>query len=161
MSEDLQFELADEAATLALGAALAEVCTDGAVIYLRGDLGMGKTTLARGLLTALGHHGAVKSPTYTLVETYALPGLTVHHFDLYRLRDPEELEFMGIRDYFDADSLALIEWPQRGAGLLPEPDILVDLQSLKEGRQASVRAGSARGSAIVRGLMHKKNSNIR
>lgn len=161
MSEDLQFELADEAATLALGAALAEVCADGAVIHLRGDLGMGKTTLARGLLTALGHSGAVKSPTYTLVETYALPALTVHHFDLYRLRDPEELEFMGIRDYFDAGSLALIEWPQRGAGLLPEPDILVDFQSLKEGRLASLRARSARGSAIVHRLMHKKNSNIR
>jgi tRNA threonylcarbamoyladenosine biosynthesis protein TsaE len=161
VSEDLQFELADEAATLALGGALAAACADGAVIYLRGDLGMGKTTLARGLLTALGHRGAVKSPTYTLVETYALPRRAVHHFDLYRLRDPEELEFMGIRDYFDAAALALIEWPQRGAGLLPEPDILVDFQSLNEGRLVSVRAGSARGDAIVHGLMHKKNSNIR
>lgn len=161
MSEDLQFELADEAATLALGAALAEASADGAVIHLRGDLGMGKTTLARGLLTALGHRGAVKSPTYTLVESYALPGVAVHHFDLYRLRDPEELEFMGIRDYFDAGSLALIEWPQRGAGLLPEPDILVDFQSLNAGRLASVQARGARGTAILHRLMHKKNSNIR
>jgi tRNA threonylcarbamoyladenosine biosynthesis protein TsaE len=142
-------QLADEAATLVLGAELAAICASGAIIYLEGDLGAGKTTLARGLLTALGHRGAVKSPTYTLVETYALPAVQVHHFDLYRLADPEELEYMGIRDYFDATSVVLVEWPQRGAPLLPAPDILVDFQTVNLGREVTVDAMSARGAALL------------
>jgi tRNA threonylcarbamoyladenosine biosynthesis protein TsaE len=149
MSAELRRQLADEAATLALGAELATICAGGAVIYLEGDLGAGKTTLARGLLTALGHHGAVKSPTYTLVETYILPSVQVHHFDLYRLADPEELEYMGIRDYFDAASLILVEWPQRGAPLLPAPDILVDFQTVNTGREVTINSASARGAALL------------
>lgn len=161
MSESLQRHLPDEAATLALGAELAAACAGGAIVFLEGDLGAGKTTLARGLLAALGHAGAVKSPTYTLVETYALPAMPVHHFDLYRLRDPEELEFMGIRDYFDGAALVLIEWPQRGAALLPEPDILLTFQTVNDGRMVSIEARGARGERIVEQMLHKKDSNIR
>jgi tRNA threonylcarbamoyladenosine biosynthesis protein TsaE len=149
MSAKVRRHLADEAATLALGAELAAICGGGAIVFLEGDLGAGKTTLARGLLTALGHGGAVKSPTYTLVESYALPSVQVHHFDLYRLIDPEELEFMGIRDYFDETSLVLVEWPQRGAPLLPAPDILVDFQTVNEGREVVVSAASERGTALL------------
>lgn len=149
MNAGLRRQLADEAATLALGAELATVCADGAIIYLEGDLGAGKTTLARGLLTALGHRGAVKSPTYTLVETYVLHAVQVHHFDLYRLADPEELEYMGIRDYFDATSLVLVEWPQRGVPLLPAPDILVDFQTVNVGREVTIGAASGRGAALL------------
>ena len=142
-------ELADVAATEALGAALARACEPGMLILLRGELGTGKTTLTRGWLRALAHAGAVKSPTYTLVETYQLPSGVVHHFDLYRLADAEELEFMGLRDYLGGEAICLVEWPERGGALLADYDIAVTLDYAGERRRAGLSAGSARGATCL------------
>lgn len=127
--------LATEQDTLDWGAALAPKLPKGAfVVYLKGDLGAGKTTLVRGLLRELGHSGPVKSPTYTLVESYDLSGRLVQHFDLYRMEHPEELEFIGAREYFD-QSLCLIEWPEKGEGWLPKPDLTLSLSVQGNARQ--------------------------
>lgn len=131
----------------AVGAALARGLRAGLIIYLRGELGAGKTTLVRGLLHALGHSGTVKSPTYTLVEPYALAGRDIYHFDLYRLTHPAELEAMGVRDYFRPDAVCLIEWPERASGLLPAADIEVVLQHAGAGRSVMLASHSAAGAA--------------
>lgn len=144
---------ADAAATEACGARLAQVCAGRGVIFLHGELGAGKTTLTRGILHGLGHAGAVKSPTYTLVEPYVLASGDVFHFDLYRLLDPEELELMGYRDYFRADALTLVEWPERGEPLLPTPDLELFLRPLAVaggiGREVAATAHSAHGAAML------------
>lgn len=141
--------LPDEAATLALGAAFARAAAAGLTVYLRGDLGAGKTTFTRGLLTALGHQGKVKSPTYTLVESYPFAEYSVHHFDLYRFADPEEWEDAGFNEYFGPRSLCLVEWPQQAAGLLPAADIELELAVDGNGRSYRFHANTATGQSCL------------
>ncbi len=140
-------QLTETAATEALGAALARAAPATGRLFLHGTLGMGKTTLVRGFLHALGHDGPVKSPTYTLVEPYDLGAYRVRHFDLYRLGDPEELEFLGVREDLDGGALCLLEWPENGAGWLPGADLTVTLAPGTDGtgRQVSVEARSECG----------------
>jgi len=130
--------LPDEDATVALGAELLEVLAGAPVVFLYGQLGAGKTTLVRGILRALGHNGSVKSPTYTLLEPYDVAGRTIYHFDLYRIGGTEELDFIGIDELMDADAIKLVEWPERGAGRLPEPDVVIRLSLEGEGRRVEV-----------------------
>lgn len=144
--------LADEQAMAAFGAALAASVTEGGVIFLRGDLGMGKTTLSRGVLRGCGHTGSVKSPTYTLVEPYDTPSGPVFHFDLYRLSDPEELEYLGIRDYFTEQALCLIEWPDKGAGVLPSPDLEIQIELSGNGRSLLLTPVTQKGQTMVDNL---------
>jgi len=131
--------LADEAATTKLGAKLATITPNNFVIYLYGELGAGKTTLVRGFLQKLGHVGRVKSPTYTIMETYQVSNKIIHHLDLYRLNDPEELNFIGIRDFAQND-IWLIEWPENGKGFLPEPNLCCSLKPKNSGRMATFKA---------------------
>lgn len=149
-------ELKDETATLHLAALIANYVHGGQTLFLHGPLGAGKTTFSRGVLQALGHIGNVKSPTYTLVEPYEITDLAVYHFDLYRLMDAEELEFMGIRDYFRSDSLCLIEWPERGHGCLPEPDLDIHLIYADEQRRVEIRAATPAGMTIINALNDAK-----
>ncbi len=142
---DLTLDVIGEEAMMSLGASLARVTEGVGVIFLEGDLGAGKTTLSRGLIRGFGHEGAVKSPTFTLVEPYEIGAVKAFHFDLYRLVDPEELEYMGVRDYFEADSLCLIEWPQRGAGFLPKPDLTITIRPHGEGRSVILSPTGSRG----------------
>jgi len=141
--------LADEAATLAFGARLARELAPGLTFYLEGDLGAGKTTLVRGLLRALGHGGRVKSPTYTLAETYSLPAFELYHFDLYRLHDPREWLDAGFRDVSGGQVVSLIEWPEKAAGWLPPPDVVVRLRIDDDSRDAECEAASPRGARYL------------
>jgi len=142
---ELIVKFSDEASMLQWAKTAAVNIKGGLVMHLNGDLGMGKTTLTRGFIQALGHAGNVKSPTYTLVEPYELGNLRVYHFDLYRLADPEELEFMGVRDYFDDDTVCFIEWPEKGEGVLPCADIEFNITPWEQGRCITITGLTERG----------------
>jgi tRNA threonylcarbamoyladenosine biosynthesis protein TsaE len=154
MAHDITLNLADEAVTLSLGDRLSRTLRAGQSIYLHGDLGAGKTTLVRGLLHGMGHVGKVKSPTYTLVEPYVISGLSLYHFDLYRFNDPEEWDAAGFRDYFNAATICLVEWPEKARELLPDPDIDIVLTPMGEGRQVRLTANTASGEKALDGLSH-------
>lgn len=131
-----ELPLADADATETLGAALAPVLRSGGLVTLSGELGAGKTTLVRALLRRLGHAGAVRSPTYAIVEPYRIDDLEVFHLDLYRIAEAEELDYLGLRDWLLPHNLVLVEWPERGAGALPQPDLHVELAHDGESRRA-------------------------
>ncbi|MDA9826073.1 tRNA (adenosine(37)-N6)-threonylcarbamoyltransferase complex ATPase subunit type 1 TsaE [Porticoccaceae bacterium] len=142
-------ELPDEQAMVQFGGSIARLIRDRLIITLQGDLGAGKTTLSRGILQGLGHSGAVKSPTYTLVEPYQLALGAVYHFDLYRLVDAEELEYMGFADYLADAQLCLIEWPEQGQGFLPMADIAIEINQPGAGRCVTLCANSAVGQQLI------------
>lgn len=141
--------LKNEAATQAFAQALAPCCQPPLQIHLSGELGSGKTTLVRALLRSLGISGAIKSPSYSLVEPYHLKALDIYHVDLYRLSHPEELEFIGWRDYQSEQAFFLIEWPQKAAGFLPAADLDCQLDVLAEGRMLKLEAKSDKGVNII------------
>ncbi len=165
MQRPVEVQISGEADMLVFGQHLADASLPGNVFFFQGELGVGKTTLARGFLRACGHKGAVKSPTYTLVEHYALAAHTVFHFDLYRLLDAEELEYMGGRDYFNQQSICLIEWAENGAGFLPEADLVIKI-NYKNTEQRSLKlvSESSEGQRILHilqpffGLHHAKET---
>ena len=163
-----QLQIINEDAMARLGKCLAESLYSGSIIYLQGDLGAGKTTLVRGILRALGHQGVVKSPTFTVVEPYSVEQgkikvynknksrndnrNRIYHFDLYRLIDPEELEYLGIRDYLDGTAIALVEWPEKGQGILPAADMSITISYQKRGRKVDFEARNDKGTAIIDSL---------
>jgi len=145
--------LPDEAATIALGQQLAQHCPPQQfTIHLEGELGAGKTTLTRGLLRKLGHTGNVKSPTYTLVEHYELEGKRVFHFDLYRLSDPEELDYLGLDDYYSDTSLCILEWASQGGDMLPQPDLIITLSYQNNSRTAELTPLSPQAKTLCKNL---------
>lgn len=144
--------ITDEQGTHALAEKLARNCAVATVIYLNGELGAGKTSFCRAFIHALGYKGRVKSPTYTLVEPYETDRWRIFHFDLYRLSDPEELEFIGIRDYFQPDCLCLIEWPEKGEGLLAPADLQISIDFSDNGRTIRLHGLSEQGIALLQQL---------
>lgn len=144
--------LPDEAATAALARRLAPALFDGGVVYLRGELGAGKTTFARALLQAMGVGERVKSPTYSLLERYSVNGRDAFHLDLYRIADAGELEWLGLDELDAPETIVLVEWPERGRGALPKPDLDITLEHAGQGRSACLSAGSARGSNLIHGI---------
>ncbi|MAZ69349.1 MAG: tRNA (adenosine(37)-N6)-threonylcarbamoyltransferase complex ATPase subunit type 1 TsaE [Porticoccus sp.] len=153
MSQTVVKVLSGEQAMVEFGRQLGKLIVAPMLIFLRGDLGAGKTTLCRGILGAFGHKGPVKSPTYTLVEPYQFGGDgLVYHFDLYRLGDPEELEFIGIRDYLSQGGCCLVEWPERGAGMLPLPDLQITITAVEDGRRLSITCNTPKGETVLASL---------
>ncbi|MDO8953654.1 MAG: tRNA (adenosine(37)-N6)-threonylcarbamoyltransferase complex ATPase subunit type 1 TsaE [Gammaproteobacteria bacterium] len=135
MSQPSHFIIESETAMEAFGAKLALSCKPGDCLVLNGPLGAGKTTLVRGFLKGLGHKGIVKSPTYTLVETYNLNNQAINHFDLYRIAEPEELEFIGWRDYFNDQAINLVEWPEKAGNFMPSPTLIIDIEILADDKR--------------------------
>ena len=170
MSTSKQFTLKDEEDTLDFGAALARATflnpddaqtksgepgcrTMGAVIYLLGDLGAGKTTLTRGFLRGFGFHGAVKSPTYTLVEPYEFSLCKIYHFDLYRVNDPQELDYIGFTDYLDNGALNIVEWPEQGSEYLNKTDIHLSIEHRSSGRSVIIESRSEADKKFIEGFV--------
>ncbi|MCB1801788.1 MAG: tRNA (adenosine(37)-N6)-threonylcarbamoyltransferase complex ATPase subunit type 1 TsaE [Gammaproteobacteria bacterium] len=154
----LETELHGEAEQLAFGESLASAL--GApglrlLVFLEGELGAGKTTLVRGFLAGLGHRGPVRSPTYTLIEPYDVGGRRVYHLDLYRIADPDELEFLGLRELLAEPALVLVEWPQRGAGWLPQPDLAIRIVHLGDARRLAVEARDGYPAEVLARLADK------
>ena len=144
--------LPDESATVSFAGKLAPILRKGVVVYLRGDLGSGKTTLVRALLHALGYTGRVKSPTYTLLEQYEAGGLHLRHFDLYRFQDEEEWEAAGFRDEFDGRNVCLIEWPEKAKHLLPQADIEIIFEIQSSGRNVTLHSNTETGRKCLESL---------
>jgi len=161
MAPSLRTSLADENETLALGSALAQCLEPGLTIYLRGELGAGKTTLVRGLLRALGHGGPVRSPTYALVEVYELSRLELHHFDFYRFHDPREWIDAGFRESFNGRNITLIEWPEKAGTWLPSADVDIAFDFLQEGREARLASNSLAGQKVLTCLAAEGSSPSR
>jgi tRNA threonylcarbamoyladenosine biosynthesis protein TsaE len=153
--QEFTLRLADESATVDFGKRLGQCFRNGGRLYLHGDLGAGKTTLSRGILRSFGHKGAVKSPTFTIVEPYELPDISIYHFDLYRLADANELEYIGIDDYFEAGNLCLVEWPERAADTLPQCDMQIVLDIVDRERQIRLVPVSELGADAVAQLASK------
>lgn len=147
---ELTIFLPNEAATQDYAQQFARAINDQVVVFLQGPLGAGKTTFCRGILRCLGYVGSVRSPTYTLVESYDCDQFSVFHFDLYRIHDPSELEFIGIRDYLAENAIFLVEWPELGIGWLPEPDITCYFMLEAEGRKLKIVANSLTGEKILK-----------
>ena len=154
----MRLELADEAATEGLGGLLAACLQTPLLVFLRGELGAGKTTVCRGLLRGLGYAGLVKSPTYTLCESYAVADLTCLHCDFYRLGHPEEVEYLGLREQFSGACALLIEWPEVAADVLPAPDIDIALGFGASGRFAELRSDTARGQAVIAAMRAREDA---
>ena len=163
-TDTLRYDLVDSEATIAMGNTLAQLIKNelkkGLVVYLHGELGAGKTTLTRGFVQGMGHKGNVKSPTYTLVEPYELSAWNVYHFDLYRLADPEELEYMGIRDYFEENSCCFIEWPEKGEGLLPKPDLIITIEYVGAQRQITLESKTELSQLLVDKMLELPNQPL-
>lgn len=153
MAREFQLYLADETQTERLGRLLAGIVIAPALIFLRGDLGAGKTTLSRGFIQARGHSGPVKSPTYTLIEPYQLAGGKIFHLDLYRLSDPGELDYLGLDDLLAEQAIVLVEWPERGSTYLPAPDLEISLAHRTQGREVVLRAHTSRADEWIGQLM--------
>ncbi len=152
-SGDRTLFIANSDAMEALGAALAAtLITTGGIVALAGELGAGKTTLVRGMLRGLGHRGIVRSPTYTLLEEYQIDQRQVLHLDLYRLADAQELEYLGLRDALAENPLVLVEWPERGAGVLPPWDLEIAIAYQGQARQVSLHPASETGIKALAGI---------
>jgi tRNA threonylcarbamoyladenosine biosynthesis protein TsaE len=158
MAAESSLELADEAATLRLGAALAVGVGPGRTLFLSGELGTGKTTLVRGLLRALGHAGRVKSPSYPLVELYVVSSLHLYHFDFYRFKNEAEWRDSGFREYFNAQTACIVEWPERAGGLLPPPSLAIRLEIAGAGRRAWLSSPSPAGADWLQRALQQYSS---